>query len=171
MNAPGSWHDSKVARLIYRKLRNDTPEGFYLIADTAFPRGARYIEGRIKAPVKTGARLPHNPEERANRLRFDRQLVSFRQSAEWGMRALQGSFGRLRLPLEINDDGGRADLLEVCVRMNNVRALLVGINQIRNVYMPIWQDEDDRLWSGFERMLFGDIQWHDRVSRFHNVEA
>ena len=77
------------------------------------------------------------------------------------MRALQGSFGRLCLPLKINDDEGCADLLEVCVQMNNIWALLVGINQIHNVYLPIWQDEDDGMWLGFKRMLCGDIQWHD----------
>ena len=35
-NAPRSWHDSCVAQPIYEKLLNDTPDGFYLVADTAF---------------------------------------------------------------------------------------------------------------------------------------
>jgi hypothetical protein len=35
-NAPGSWHDSRVAQPIYDKLQNDTPDGFYLVANTAF---------------------------------------------------------------------------------------------------------------------------------------
>lgn len=26
---------------------------------------------------------------------FNRELLSYRQTAEWGMRAIQGSFGRL----------------------------------------------------------------------------
>ncbi|KAJ7653534.1 hypothetical protein DFH06DRAFT_1133698 [Mycena polygramma] len=53
LNAPGSWHDSRIARPIYEKLRTRTPEGFYLVADTAFPRGAKQIEGRIRAPIKS----------------------------------------------------------------------------------------------------------------------
>jgi hypothetical protein len=37
LNCPGSWHDSHIARSIYKKLCDKTPEGFYLVADTAFP--------------------------------------------------------------------------------------------------------------------------------------
>ncbi|KAG6828836.1 hypothetical protein H0H93_014699, partial [Arthromyces matolae] len=44
LNAPGSWHDSRVARDIYEKLRTRTPEGYYLVTDTAFPRGTDQIK-------------------------------------------------------------------------------------------------------------------------------
>lgn len=91
-----------MARGIYEKLRSETPEGYYLVADTAFPRGSDQIQGRIRAPMKQGQRLPADPQERSRVEQFDKQLLSFRQSAEWGMRSLQGSFGRLRVPLEIN---------------------------------------------------------------------
>ncbi|KAI0917424.1 hypothetical protein AcW1_007380 [Taiwanofungus camphoratus] len=37
LNAPGSWHDAHVARPIFNQLRDETPEGYYLVADTAFP--------------------------------------------------------------------------------------------------------------------------------------
>ena len=50
------------------------------------------------------------------------------------MRELQGSFGRLRVPLEIGDMEKRADLIESCFRLHNLCTRLVGINQIRNVY-------------------------------------
>jgi hypothetical protein len=158
-----------VAQPIYEKLRKDTPGNYYLVADTAFPRGTDQISGRIKAPIKAGQRLPANPIERDKLLAFDRQLLSFRQTAEWGMRALQGSFGRLRMPLDINFSEQRQDLLEACVRLNNVRARMVGINQIRSVYMPIWQeDEHDRMvWEQFEKMLFSHQRNNDRVARFH----
>lgn len=168
LNAPGSWHDSRVARPIYEKLQDDTPDGYYLIADTAFPRGMNDPASKIKAPIKSGQRLPADPMERAEFVAFDRQLLSYRQTAEWGMRALQGSFGRLRVPLDPNDPEWRCDLLELCVRMNNVRASLVGINQIRNVYLPTWREaEDARLWFEFEDMLLSDVRAGDRVSRFH----
>lgn len=87
------------------------------------------------------------------------------------MRAIQGAFGRLRLPLNINQVEDRQELLEVCMRLANVRTARVGINQIRNVYMPIWTAsiEDMELWTGFEEMLFGDIQRRDRVARFRLV--
>lgn len=157
-----------MARGIYEKLRSETPEGYYLVADTAFPRGSDQIQGRIRAPMKQGQRLPADPQERSRVEQFDKQLLSFRQSAEWGMRSLQGSFGRLRVPLEINHSDRRGNLLEICVHLQNLRTELVGINEIRSVYQPIWQaDEQEKIWNHFEDMLFGDQRKNDRVSQFH----
>lgn len=136
------------------------------MADTAFPRGSRSIEGRIKAPLKENAKLPRDPEARTRLLQFNRQLLSCRQAAEWGMRTLQGSFGRLRIPLQVLDPVERSELLEICVRLHNVRSSMVGINQIRNTYEPIWRASDD-LWDSFGDALISDIYKKDRVSRFH----
>ena len=84
------------------------------------------------------------------------------------MRSLQGAFGRLCVPLPIDDLPSRQDLLEICVRLHNVRVRCVGISQIRNVYQPIWAPvEEARLWSEFERLTFGEIRARDQVSRFH----
>jgi len=46
---------------------------------------------------------------------------------------------------------------------------LVGISQIREVFMPIWKDaeEDASVWDSFEMMLFGQIRKTNCVSRFH----
>lgn len=82
------------------------------------------------------------------------------------MRTLQGSFGRLRLPLQVNDPQARSNLLEICARLHNVRTTLVGINQIRNTYEPIWRESDD-LWDSFGDELISEIGKKDRVSRFH----
>jgi hypothetical protein len=84
-------------------------------------------------------RLPTDLTERRQVEQFDRQLLSFWQSAEWGMQSLQGSFGRLRVPLDVSYGDRDADLLEICVRLQNLPTCLVGINQIRSVYMPIWK--------------------------------
>lgn len=114
--------------------------------------------------------MPADPLERAHAEKFDRELLGFRQSAEWGMRSLQGSFGRLRVPLEINHSDRRGDLLEICVRLQNLRTDLVGINQLRSVYMPIWKaNEQEEIWDHFENMLFGDQRKKDRVSQFHLI--
>ncbi|KIK80444.1 hypothetical protein PAXRUDRAFT_158675 [Paxillus rubicundulus Ve08.2h10] len=51
-NAPGSWHDSCVAQPIYQILHEKTPDGYYIIADTAFPRGTMEIKGHIHASLK-----------------------------------------------------------------------------------------------------------------------
>src|SRR6266576_997337 len=37
LNAPGSWHDSHVAQPIFEQLHSHVPDGYYLVADTAFP--------------------------------------------------------------------------------------------------------------------------------------
>lgn len=168
-NAPGSWHDARVAQNIYQKLRDRTPEGYYLVADTAFPRGTGEVAGRIRAPVKAGQRMRGTRDEIDERMAFDRELLSFRQTAEWGNRQLQGTFGRLRLPLEINNPEKRGDLLEVCFRLNNLRARRIGINQIKTVYMPIWNEnlEEEFVWKNFGNMLFSEQRQNDRVSRFH----
>jgi DDE superfamily endonuclease len=157
-----------VARPIYEKLRTRTPDGYYLVTDTAFPRGTDQIQGRIKAPIKNGSRLPADPVERKRMLAFDRQLLSYRQTAEWGNRTLQGCFGRLRIPLEVNYNDRRGDLLETCVRLYNLRTRRVGLNQIRSVYMPIWTaDEQEEIWGHFEDLLFSTQRKNDRVRRFH----
>lgn len=169
LNAPGSWHDARVARPIFKKLRDQTPEGYYLVTDTAFPRGTSQIQGRIRAPLKAGSTLPADPVERAAVKAFDRQLLSYRQTAEWGNRGIQGTFGRLRVPLPINYTDHRADLLEGCIRLFNVRTRRVGLNQIRTVYMPIWNatKEQEDIWNHFEDMLFSTQRENDRVLQYH----
>ncbi|KAK7017074.1 hypothetical protein VNI00_018704 [Paramarasmius palmivorus] len=161
-DAPGSWHDAHTARPIFDRLQDQVPDGFYVVADTAFPRGPASIRGKIRAPMKGGEHIPADPEKQAELLRFNRQLLSYRQSAEWGMRLLQGSFGRLRVPLPIDSATSRLRLLELCCRLFNVRANCVGINQIRSVYLPTWRaSEDDALWDGLGDMVFGEIRRRD----------
>lgn len=170
-NCPGSWHDSRVAEGIYEKLENETPDGFRLVADSAFPQGHDRVAGKILVPLKAGQQLPIDAHQRAHTLQLSRSVLSYRQTAEWGMRELQGSFGRLRIPLGTDDMDQRGDLLETCFRLHNLRTQLVGINHIKNVYVPIWcEGSGERVWKGFEEILFADQQKHDHVSTFHVQE-
>lgn len=127
------------------------------------------IAGRIRAPVKAGQVIHGTEEEIRERMMFDRELLSFRQTAEWGNRQLQGTFGRLRIPLKISNPERRGDLLEVCFRLNNLRTRRIGINQIKTVYVPIWYEnlEESRIWKDFGDMLFSEQRRNDRVERFH----
>ena len=77
LNAPGSWHDSHVALPVYEQLLHNTPEGSYLVSDTAFPQGTSCVSGKIKAPLKQGDHLSSNLLLRTERLPFDWQLVSY----------------------------------------------------------------------------------------------
>ncbi|KZT05494.1 uncharacterized protein LAESUDRAFT_737563 [Laetiporus sulphureus 93-53] len=126
LNCPGSWHDSRVARPIYEKLYTKTPDGYFLVADTAFPHGSDQIAGRIRASIKAGQQLLSSVTE---------------------------------LPLEIDHDEQRGDLLETCVRLNNVHANIIGINQINTA----------QIWDGFAGMLFAEQRCRDQVKAFHIV--
>ena len=77
INAPGSWHDSHVTQPIYHKLEKDTPDGFYVVADTAFPHGTQSIAGQIQAPVKTGQHMQGTAEKIEEQFAFDRELLSY----------------------------------------------------------------------------------------------
>ena len=167
LNAPGSWHDSRVAQPIYRRLRDETPAEFYLVADSAFPRGGQAIQGRIKAPLKAGQRIEGTSMEIAEVMQFNRELLSYRQTAEWGNRGLQGSFGRLRVPLPVNAVKRRGDVLETCVRAFCLRTKCIGVNQINSVYVGEGNHEERQIWATFENILFSDQRRNDRVLRFH----
>ena len=143
----------------------ETPEGFSLTADSAFPQGSRRLEGKILGPLQHGDPLPLDEDERRFVLAQSRALLSYRQTAEWGMRQPQGSFGRLSLPLDINDRDQRSNILEACFHLHNLKACLVGINQICNVY----SQTVERPWGGFESILFPRRQV-SRVSNFHVTE-
>jgi hypothetical protein len=58
-----------------------------------------------------------------------------RQAAEWGMRAIQSSFPRLKDMLVYEDTGERRILMKMVCLLYNLRARTVGINQIKNVFM------------------------------------
>jgi hypothetical protein len=53
VNALGSWHDSNVACPIYRLLRERTPNGYCLIANSAFPWLGAGQAQKIKVPLKS----------------------------------------------------------------------------------------------------------------------
>ena len=64
------------------------------------------------------------------------QATSMRQSSEWGMRMMQSSFPRLCDKFPYETRGERRISLKMMVLLYNLRARMVGINQIRNVFMP-----------------------------------
>lgn len=63
-NCPGSWHDSCVTEGIYDKLEHETPDGYYIVANSAFPTGHGCIAGKICVPLKAGEDLPQDFAQR-----------------------------------------------------------------------------------------------------------
>jgi hypothetical protein len=77
------------------------------------------------------------------------QATSMRQAAEWGMHALQSSFGRLHGILKYEKMGQRSLILQSIVFLHNWRVNTVGLNQIQTVFMP-------HLAQNVDQYLFGD---------------
>ena len=64
------------------------------------------------------------------------EATSVRQLSEWGMRSLQGGFPRLKDRFYYEERGERRVVIEMIVRLHNIRAKLVGISQIKSTFMP-----------------------------------
>ncbi|KAG8687351.1 hypothetical protein FRC08_012004 [Ceratobasidium sp. 394] len=169
INSPGSWHDSRVAQEIYLMLLDETPDNYFLIADTAFEKLGRGPRRRIVTPLKRNSRVFNRMtnEEKERAKTYSNAITSARQAVEWGMRAIQGSFGRLRMPLDANNHEGRAWLIELCFRLHNVRTTLVGINQIRTVYLPVWTGGLDDFLEHMYASMFPQIRRNDRIRRYY----
>ncbi|QRV92214.1 DDE superfamily endonuclease [Ceratobasidium sp. AG-Ba] len=164
LNAPGSWHDARIAYHVFRKLANETPDGFFLIGDTAFQ--SEELADKIHTPLKAGNTLPADRTERAAAIEYSNRLTQARQAAEWGMRSLQGVFNRLRVPLSIHNPVGRQRLLETCSRLHNLRAICMGINEIRSVYVRE-RNIPYMLREQAHDILFPRVPQHDRIGRFY----
>jgi hypothetical protein len=64
------------------------------------------------------------------------QTTSARQTAEWGMLTIQASFPRVKDQFIYEECEEQRIVLKMFVLLYNMRARMVGINQIRNTYMP-----------------------------------
>jgi hypothetical protein len=134
-NAPGSFHDCKICAYggLWGRLRDKVPDGFTIVADSAFPRTDSNVvcPGKIIRVRKEGEPLPPTTLG----VRQERQAASVRQGAEWGMRAVQGLWHRLHSnTLEDHMKAHRRIILEVCFKMFNYRTRVVGLNQIQTFW-------------------------------------
>ncbi|KAG8714382.1 hypothetical protein FRC08_011989 [Ceratobasidium sp. 394] len=156
INTPGSWHDVRVATLgVYDMLIDNTPDGYFVLTDSAFLTNDERLSPKIHTPLKRNTRFPGlSKEESLEHWDYSNAVVSARQAVEWGMRAIQGSFARLRMPLSATDKEGRGRLIETCLRLHNVRTSLVGINQIRTVYLPKWTGGQPDFFERLHTTLF-----------------
>ena len=141
-NVPGAQHDSTVCELggIYDKLECVYEEtGAVCTVDSAFRvKNAPYL---LKSSQQTFVGEGDTDEEVLHSIQINRATTSMRQAAEWGMRSLQSSFPRLGDRLVYEERGERRIMMKMMILLYNFRARLVGINQIKNVYMSSL-DED-----------------------------
>ncbi|RPA83739.1 hypothetical protein BJ508DRAFT_317665 [Ascobolus immersus RN42] len=139
--------------------------------NTEFSTSHAELAAKLRTPPKAGfIGYSSDPVLALSEIRFNEELVSARQAAEWGMQCLQGAFSRLKVPMPADDAMYRSLLIEVCVRLHNLRANRIGLNQIRTFYEGIWTDGRVRstIYHEFRDMLFRDIRKNDRIRRFYN---
>ena len=75
------------------------------------------------------------------------EAISLRQAVEWGMKAIQGAFPRLKDTIhyeattDIEDRLERKLVLKIVVLLYNFRIEKVCLNQIQNVSIPEWSHD------------------------------
>jgi hypothetical protein len=141
VNAPGSWHDAAIAtRMGLYDALSTIPWPYVLLGDAAFPVGLRLTDGVkiIRAPKESEAQ----PASRAE-YRHKVELTQARQSAEWGMRDLQGGFVRFKQRWSCRNAEMRKKTLQVLVGLHNHRVRTLGTgSHIHTTWMG-GQDQDD----------------------------
>jgi len=138
-NVPGCSHDSTVAEWggLYSKLEqvyNDT--GLKFVIDSAFCSSKVDFLIKSSQDYLTADNHLIDLEDILDDLAVKRDATSMRQSAEWGMQAVQSSFPRLKDTLRYEEYGERRIMLTALLLLFNCRSRLVGINQLRNFYLP-----------------------------------
>jgi DDE superfamily endonuclease len=136
INIPGSVHDSQIADYgsIYDKLESVYDrDGAQCTVDSAFGNITRVFL------IKSSQELIHidNHVDR----QIARDATSMRQSAEWGMHAFQSSMPRIKDRMVFEERGERKVTLCLMILLYNLRANLVGINQLTSFYAaPLTRD-------------------------------
>jgi hypothetical protein len=142
LNAPGSWHDSHVAASggLYDTIAQHVPDPHFIVADSAFP-----VSGETRGKI---LRRPKRNEVQPQDLTAEQQveLGALRQQCEWGMRAFQASFPRVKSTFCWEELGIRKLMLTNTAHLLNLRTRLVGLNQIRSYWLEHlrshWMNED-----------------------------
>jgi hypothetical protein len=80
--------------------------------------------------------------------------ISLRQASEWGMRALQGTFARLKCRLTSNHVY-RTEIISLVILLHNFRTTHVGLNQISTVFNKHYEASIN-------------INGYDRISRYYS---
>ncbi len=129
---------------------------YKICVDKGFPRSGELYD-KFVGPLSLKQRRALHPTCKRNILKRNAKYVSLRQASEWGMRALQGSFSRLKSRLS-SDSHRRHILIKSILLLHNYRTESMGINQISTVFNPHYQ-----------RVI--NIDGYDRIARyFPNID-
>jgi hypothetical protein len=127
---------------LYDKLEqvyNET--GLKFVIDSAFSSST--VDFLIKSSQDYLAADPgfEERDDVLDSIAVKQAATSMRQSAEWGMRAVQASFPHLKDTLPCEENGERRMILTCLFVLYNCRARLIGINQIASVYLPYLEND------------------------------
>ena len=151
INFPGSWADGSLCAHLFDSIRRRIGP-YKICVDQGFPRSGDAWNILVGPMNERSARHLH-PSVRDYMLKVSNVFTSLRQSSEWGMRALQGSFPRCKKRLPGNCKMRRR-VLESIVLIHNFRTDLVGSNQISTVFDP-----------EYERYI--NLEGYDRISQYY----
>jgi hypothetical protein len=138
-NVPGCCHDSTVADWgdLYDKLEKVyMMSGLKFVIDSAFSSLNHEFLIKSSQDDLTADAQYENIDDQITNIAMKREATSMRQSAEWGMRAVQASFPRLKDTMIYEEYGERRITFDCLFHLFNMRSRLVGINQITAVYLP-----------------------------------
>ncbi len=140
-NIPSAVHDSQVADYgdIYNKHEYVYErDGAKCTVDSAFGNVSRQFL------IKSSQELIHIEDWVEHGMACD--ATSMHQSAEWGMRAFQLSMPRLKGCMIFETRGEQRVTLTMMILLYNLRAMAVGINQLKSVYTaPLDRDANIEL--------------------------
>lgn len=153
INFPGSWHDTTVADDIIEWAIRNLGE-YKICVDQGFPRGGKLL-GKFVGPLKESVRQNLSPILRDILIDLHNRYTSLRQASEWGMRALQGSFSRLKSRLTSNKVIRYHIILSI-VLLHNYRTELVGLNQIATVFDHHYEQ-------------YINLENYDRIARYYEA--
>lgn len=128
LNCCGSIHDMTLANFgnVYEELADihERTQGI-VVLDSAFA-------GEYPFVIRSSQNVNMARDEME--MVLFQEATSLRQSAEWGMRALQGAFPRLKDRMRYEERGDRVKILQCMVLLHNYRVHYVGMNQIQSTY-------------------------------------
>jgi hypothetical protein len=150
LNAPGSWHDSQVAIPLCTKVIQSIGS-YALCVDKGFSRTGEMFD-RFVGPISRKAAAKLSPILRDAILEQANTYTSLRQASEWGMKALQGSFSRLKSRLSSNQNK-RYNIIMCVALLHNFRTEVLGVNQIATVFNPEYEQ-------------FINLEGYDRIARY-----
>jgi hypothetical protein len=151
INFPGSWADGSLCAHLFDSIRRRIGR-YKKCVDQGFPCSGDAWNILVGPMNERSARRLH-PSVCDYMLKVSNVFTSLRQSSEWGMRALQGSFPRCNKHLPGNCKTRRR-VLESIVLIHNFRTDLVGSNQISTVFEP-----------EYERYI--NLAGYDRISQYY----